>query len=557
MKPLWRDIYPWIGGAVFNLDSVDSLLWHTVAAIADTYASDCAIWVGLESHAAATPFLYTTAGLSTELAAGETLAAAHPDSLTGSSISQFHLKDLPDWLREQQENPQIATLSQGDLIIPVVSRTRRKSSPLDAGQDVRSLPLVIQLRRREQTLTTASLGHTPLTNAPSSEPWHGWRAEEVESLEVVASQLGLAYSALYWRHWLEQSRRQAALVGRIAHLLNSSLNSDEIVERIVAELGQGFQCDRCILVNLRVNPAIVMATWDHPHRRLELFQHHRMEATLWQAVIDLFLQDGASYLTIARSELEPDSEALLDWLNQMEAASALLIPLFVQSDFLGTVCLLSYQQERIYSVDELQTVRQVADHAAIALTNAQHYQSLWHRQEALRLQNTSLQQEVIRDELTQLMNRRSLERELAQLSSKALWTCETPFSVVMCDIDYFKLVNDTYGHRIGDEILQNLALRLRQQLRRDTPAYRYGGEEFVIILPETILNRAVTVAERLRYAIRSTPIKTSAGLVEVTASFGVAQQDPSRDNHAWDVLQRSDQALYEAKRQGRDRVKAS
>jgi diguanylate cyclase (GGDEF)-like protein len=234
----------------------------------------------------------------------------------------------------------------------------------------------------------------------------------------------------------------------------------------------------------------------------------------------------------------------------------LLVPLFIQEEFFGAVALLSYQRDRVYLLDELQTVRQVADQAAIALTNAQHYQSLWRKKEVLLRQNSTLQQEALRDELTQLMNRRALERELEQLSTKAVWMIQPTFSLVICDIDYFKLVNDAHGHLIGDQVLHNLAQRLQSQLRRGTPAYRYGGEEFVVILTETPLSKAIDVADRLRHTIRSTPVQTKIGLIEVTASFGVAQQDAVNDQSAWDVLQRADRALYEAKRQGRDQVQA-
>ena len=230
------------------------------------------------------------------------------------------------------------------------------------------------------------------------------------------------------------------------------------------------------------------------------------------------------------------------------------MPVFVQGEFFGAVLLFSYQKERIYELDELQTIRQVADQAAVALTNAQHYQSLWFKQETLRLQNNSLQLEVIHDELTQLLNRRSLERELVQLSAPAQWNLQPPFSVIVCDIDYFKLINDSYGHLVGDEVLYSLAQRLQKQLRFGTSAYRYGGEEFVILLMDVTLDRAFEVAERLRLAIRSTTFETTVGPLEITASFGVAQQDPTNDQDAWGTVQRADQALYEAKRQGRDRA---
>lgn len=167
---------------------------------------------------------------------------------------------------------------------------------------------------------------------------------------------------------------------------------------------------------------------------------------------------------------------------------------------------------------------------------------------------STLQPASLRDPLTQLLNRRSLELELEQLSLGAIWTVNPPFCVIVCDIDYFKPINDAHSHSVGDQVLQAVAKRLQGQLRRGTSAYRYGGEEFAVILTDTPLTLALDVAERLRQAIRSTPIVTQAGSLEVTASFGLAQRDLTIDRTAWDVLQHADRALYEAKRLGRDRI---
>jgi diguanylate cyclase (GGDEF)-like protein len=135
-----------------------------------------------------------------------------------------------------------------------------------------------------------------------------------------------------------------------------------------------------------------------------------------------------------------------------------------------------------------------------------------------------------------------------------MWLVRPAFSIIMGDIDYFKLVNDAHGHAVGDEVLRQIAERFQNQLRQGTPAYRYGGEEFVILLPETQLSAAIGVAERLRWAIAAHPIKTSVGTLGITVSFGVAQQDATRDRDALDVLERAIEAIAEAKRQGRDCV---
>jgi diguanylate cyclase (GGDEF)-like protein len=549
MKTTWKHIYPWVKAAVLNLDSVDSLLRQMVERITANYEADCLLWSGLELGVSDNIRVYATAEVAGRAALQITLgtfpawgadSSAHDDA----PVQQFRPHALPLWFLDQQYSPQITQLESGDLIIPVTIRGGFPDPLLRELIAVANpLQFVLQLQRPD-------VPHDP------AEPdgFRGWSQEELESLEVTCSQLGLAYSALYWRHRLEQSRQQAALIGRISRLLNSTLNPDEIVGRIVAELGYGLDCDRSILVDLRQDLVDILAIWDHDERSLPPLEQRQTHRDCWQNVIEMFLQGGASYLEVSLNESNPDS--LKVWLKDIGARSVLLVPLFIQDDFFGAVALLSYGQERSYLLDELQTVRQAADQAAIALTNAQHYQSLWHKKEILRLQNNSLRLEIMRDELTQLLNRRALEQELEQLSSSTVWNIQHPFTIIVCDIDHFKHINDTHGHLAGDEVLQALAQRLQNQLRRETPAYRYGGEEFVIILAETHLEKALEVAERLRQSISSNPIQSKVGLIQATASFGVAQQDPTHDRTAWDVLQRADAALYEAKRQGRDRVKS-
>jgi len=568
MKPSWKHIYPWIKAAVLNLDSVDSLLRQTVEKISATYDVTCLLWVGMEWDATDTIRIYGTPEAVSQYG-GNLGFAASPSQIEGEqapdrlqTVHQFHARSLPAWLLEQQNSPKLVQLESGDLIVPVTSRGVVLDTAFREMTSVaNSLQFVLQVNRSLTQLPLvdwiAQSPHpvaSPTSSALSPVAICGWTAEELESIEVICSQVGLAYSALYWRQRLEQSRQQAALVGRISRLLNSTLNPDEIVGRIVAELGYGLQCDRSILVDLRNHPVNILAIWDHPERELPDLESHQIDQDYWQNAIEMFMQGGASYLQIELEEPEPDP--LQVWLQIAGIRSMLLVPLFIQEEFFGTVALLSYDDDRIYLLDELQTIRQVADQAAIALTNAQRYQSLWHKKEILQRQNSTLQIEALHDDLTQLLNRRSLERELEQLSSRAVWTIQPIFSIIVCDIDYFKLINDAYGHLVGDEVLCALSQCIQSHLRRDSPAYRYGGEEFVIILTETPLDQSLEVAERLRQAIGTLLIPTKIGIVETTASFGIAQQHLPHDQSAWDVLQRADRALYEAKRQGRDRVYA-
>ncbi|MDL2324250.1 GGDEF domain-containing protein [Ruminococcaceae bacterium OttesenSCG-928-A16] len=157
------------------------------------------------------------------------------------------------------------------------------------------------------------------------------------------------------------------------------------------------------------------------------------------------------------------------------------------------------------------------------------------------------------DALTQIPNRLSLEQFGADAFKKAQ-SSEAPLSALMMDIDHFKLVNDTYGHAIGDTVLVTLAELLREQLRISDFVARYGGEEFVAILPNTPLAAALQTAQRICAAVRKLKVKTDNGTTfGITISIGVGQIIP-QDKAYTDIIERSDQALYLAKMSGRNRV---
>lgn len=161
------------------------------------------------------------------------------------------------------------------------------------------------------------------------------------------------------------------------------------------------------------------------------------------------------------------------------------------------------------------------------------------------------------DELTRCGSRRFFEHEFPREIERAVRMRRT-LSLVMCDIDHFKAVNDSYGHEVGDEVLQEFAARLRQGLRlgEDWVA-RIGGEEFAVVLPEVASGEAMQVAQRLCERVRATSYPTAAGDLQVTGSFGVSVFEPQRGERRTSMralVKAADAALYESKRSGRDRV---
>ena len=161
----------------------------------------------------------------------------------------------------------------------------------------------------------------------------------------------------------------------------------------------------------------------------------------------------------------------------------------------------------------------------------------------------SCEEAAFTDHLTGLANRRRFERQLEREVARTL-RYGHPFCLLMLDIDRFKLVNDTHGHEAGDEALNRVSRTLQEGTRGIDVAARVGGEEFAIILTETTLEGGIEVAERLRLAIKSVDIPVVG---HISASFGVAEC-PSGAQTARELVGLADAALYDAKRQGRNRV---
>jgi len=163
---------------------------------------------------------------------------------------------------------------------------------------------------------------------------------------------------------------------------------------------------------------------------------------------------------------------------------------------------------------------------------------------------------AITDALTGLHNRRYMESHLTTLAEQAS-AHGKPLALMLLDIDYFKSINDSFGHDAGDDVLREFATRVRKSIRGIDLACRYGGEEFVVVMPETDLHVASLVAERLRRSIAGEPFAVSKGTrrIEVTISIGLTTLEHNGESVA-DVLKRADNALYRAKHEGRNGVVA-
>ncbi len=201
--------------------------------------------------------------------------------------------------------------------------------------------------------------------------------------------------------------------------------------------------------------------------------------------------------------------------------------------------------------DLLETTTQLVD-PVMMLIIAMIASELFFR---IRRQQFALQRELRRlartDALTGLHNRRDLERRMAEEISRSR-RHGRPLSVVIGDLDHFKRVNDAFGHAVGDAVLRAVGVRMRRSLRSEDLAVRWGGEEFLLLLPDTDRDEAVQVADKIRRTISEEPIDCDGRQVPVTISLGVAEL--AEGENVADFFRRADVAMYRAKDEGRNRV---
>jgi len=184
----------------------------------------------------------------------------------------------------------------------------------------------------------------------------------------------------------------------------------------------------------------------------------------------------------------------------------------------------------------------------VSKINARRYMITFHNISKALAEKNVMTQLAEKDELTQIYNRKKFNSMLS-IAIREATVYATPFSIILFDIDHFKSVNDTYGHNVGDKVLIQMSALVKNLLRGDDLLARWGGEEFIILLPSTRENDAYELANRLRREIELFPF---THIKKMTCSFGVAEF--SANDTAAELIQKADKALYKAKVSGRNKV---
>lgn len=328
--------------------------------------------------------------------------------------------------------------------------------------------------------------------------------------------------------WLARERRQMdsrfLALYRLGHLLNSTLRKNQIMEITVRELAASWPGCNChaAMLNGKGEFSVVASSPDKLPGKLEL---------------------GSVITGKLVEEMEPviinntlrDKRLTSDFLSRFYLKSLLLAPVVEQGRTTGLV-LMESNKLREFNNGELALIMLASGQMGISLENA----GLYERMEKL----------ARFDELTNIYNRRAfnevVEAELVQAKQKI-----AGFSLVMVDIDFFKRINDRWGHQFGDRVLAQVAESIKQSLRAEDSVARFGGEEFVILLPGADCRTALQVAERVRRGVEGVNWPDGLG---VTVSAGVASYPEDGEKLA-ELLKNADLALYKAKSGGRNQVR--
>jgi len=234
------------------------------------------------------------------------------------------------------------------------------------------------------------------------------------------------------------------------------------------------------------------------------------------------------------SELSPENQ---NFFISQDISSILVAPVFIQNIFWGFVGFDDCRKERVFTENEEKIIRS----ASRLIVNAM-----------IRNDMTQKLDTALTDELTGARNRRYFT-DIAEAELKSCTANNMQYSVIIIDADFFKKVNDTYGHPVGDEVLKILVSRIRNTIKLDTLVARYGGEEFIISLPNVNPDDVLNTAERVRESIENSAFKIDEHEIDVTISLGVASLS-AEARTLTEIISNADKALYKAKQTGRNKV---
>ncbi len=363
----------------------------------------------------------------------------------------------------------------------------------------------------------------------SYKDFHHFQHDEITICEQASSLIALAFDKF---RTMEQAQRRAdnsETLRKAGAALSETLETGQAITRILEQLKEVIPYDGASVQILDGNELEIIGGRGWEHQTDFIGTRFPMNDNNPNSIV--IKTSNAYLLSDAQKEFEvfrnPPYNKIKNWLG---------VPLIYQNKTIGIITIERFESTR-FTPDEVHLAVTFANQASITLENARIFKET--------------QDQAITDPLTGVYNRRGLF-QIGDFEFERARRINRPFSAMIFDIDHFKKVNDQYGHATGDQTLRGMAERCRVSSRSVDVIGRYGGEEFVVLLPETNLESARMVAERLRMTIMKEPFATDGGDLPVTISIGVAET--SQQDTLKTLIERADMALYEAKRAGRNCV---
>lgn len=360
----------------------------------------------------------------------------------------------------------------------------------------------------------------------------------------VTSTLGLP-SFQQMRQFVQNQSESERIVAAVTQRIRQSLHLDEILQTTADEVRQLFEVDRVLIYQFEPNWRGIVAVESLAEGCMPIVGFQVMD-TCFQATQGAYYQQGNSRAinNIENAGLTP---CHLDLLRSLQIRAYLVVPILQKEHLWGLLIAHQCRNTRQWQQSEMNLFNQLAGQAAIAIQQSELYQQL---QQA----NQELQRLASLDGLTQITNRRCFDHRLT-MEWQQLAQEQAPLSLILCDIDYFKLYNDTLGHLAGDDVIKDVAKAISQTLK--SPSHlvaRYGGEEFAVILPNTDAEGALTLAKEIQTNVSALKLTHPLSCISefITLSFGVATITPNHQISPLSLIAAADQGLYQAKAKGRN-----
>jgi len=328
----------------------------------------------------------------------------------------------------------------------------------------------------------------------------------------------------------------------LTSLASSTLNPKEVLYLIVKKISEILKVTRCSMISINAEDeryAQVLSTFEDPsitNIRLDLEKYPEIRNAL----------SSRKPVIIKDAQKDPLMKEVKDVIAPLGIRSILVIPIFFREEIIGTMLLRTSRANHAFTKREIQLCVALAKASSHALYNAFLFQKLYR-------EKAKLEKLAITDYLTGIYNIRYFYSRLEEEFSRAE-RYQMPLSCIMLDIDHFKKINDSYGHRIGDFILREFAQIVKRYTRKSDLLARYGGEEFILLLPQTSLKGALIEARRLQKVVREIRFRQLREGRGITVSFGISCFPDKGVKKSDDLINFADNALYKAKEKGRDLI---